>query len=134
MRRLLGFWFSITPALGTLCCGGGLGSALDAFHEGRLPAAAAELRALEPTLGTASASDQARYALYRGLAELGLGNAPAAEHWLTSAWRADARDPRLFDSKEHGELLAAWRSLGHLPGEPGGARRDSQEGGKAGRI
>jgi len=119
MRRLLAFWFSLTPALGMLGCGSGLASALDAFHEGRLPAAVAELRALEPTLGDEPERDQARYALYRGLAELGLGNAPAAEHWLACAWHADARDPHLFDAKEHGQLLAAWRSLGHLPGEPG---------------
>jgi hypothetical protein len=118
---MLGFWFSIMPALGSTGCGSTLGSALDAFHEGRLPAAVAELRALEPSLGKRRGNDQARYALYRGLAELGLGNAPAAERWLANAWRADARDPRLFDSKEHGQLLAAWRSLGHLPGEPGPA-------------
>jgi hypothetical protein len=100
-------------------CGGGLDHALDAFHDGRLPAAASELRALETSVGQQSERDRARYALYRGLSELGLGNAPAANRWLACAWRADARDPRLFDAKEHGELLAAWRSLGHLPGEPG---------------
>jgi len=100
-------------------CAGGLGPALDAFHDGRLPQAAAELRSLEPRIGTAPEGEQARYALYRGLAELGLGNARVAERWLACAWHADARDPRLFDAKEHGQLLAAWRSLGHLPGEAG---------------
>jgi len=119
MRRLSGFYLGFVAAFAATGCGGGLGNALDAFHEGRLPAAAAELRALETSVGNESAREQARYALYRGLAELGLGNAPAADRWLACAWRADARDPRLFDAKEHGELLAAWRSLGHLPGEHG---------------
>lgn len=104
---------------GAAGCGGGLGTALDAFHDGRLPEAAAELRSLEREVGTAPERDRARYALYRGLAELGLGNARVAERWLAAAWRADARDPRVFDAKEHGQLLSAWRSLGHLPGEAG---------------
>ena len=97
-----------------------MAGALEAFHDGRLPAAAATLRALEPTVAGASERDQARYALYRGLCELGLGNALVAERWLGAAWRADARDPHCFDETEHGELMAAWRSLGRLPGEPGG--------------
>jgi hypothetical protein len=100
-------------------CGSGLGSALEAFHDGRLPQAAAELRSVEVEMGTAPAREQARYALYRGLTELGLGNARVAERWLAQAWHADASDPHVFDAKEHGELLAAWRSLGHLPGEAG---------------
>jgi len=119
MRSLLRFEATVIATLGLLGCGSGLSSALEAFHEGRLPAAATELRALEPTLPDQSERDQARYALYRGLAELGLGNAHAAERWLEGAWRADARDPRLFDAIEHGQLLSAWRSLGHLPGEAG---------------
>jgi hypothetical protein len=120
MRCLAGFVACLNAVLcGAGGCGGGFGSALDAFHDGRLPQAAAELRSLEPRVATASEPEQARYALYRGLAELGLGNARAAERWLTRAFRADARDPSLFDAKEHGELLAAWRSLGHLPGEAG---------------
>ena len=119
MRELSGFYLGLVAACAATGCGGGLGGALDALHEGRLPAAAAELRALEANVGNASERDQARYALYRGLAELGLGNARAADRWLACAWRADARDPRVFGAKEHGELLAAWRSLGHLPGEPG---------------
>jgi len=117
MRRLLRFEATVIAALGLLGCGSGLSAALQAFHDGRLPAAATALRALEPTLAEESPRDQARYALYRGLTELGLGNAHAAERWLESAWRADSRDPRLFDAREHGQLLSAWRSLGHLPGE-----------------
>jgi hypothetical protein len=122
MRRISGFWALLGPAaLGAAGCGGGLAGALAAFHDGRLPAAALELRALEPAFEGGSERARARYALYRGLSELGLGNASVAERWLGAAWLADARDPRCFDDQEHGELMAAWRSLGHLPGEPGGS-------------
>jgi hypothetical protein len=92
---------------------------LDAFEEGRLPAAAAELRGLERELPKLSPHAQAHYALYRGLVELGLGNAAAADHWLFVAFLADERDPRCFDDREHGALLSAWRATGRLPGETG---------------
>jgi len=98
-------------------CRPGQVSGVEAFHEGRLPAAAAELRALEPTFGRLGPRDQARYALYRGLVELGLGNAPAADAWLTFAKRSDARDPATFTPHERGQLLSAWRSAGRMPGE-----------------
>ncbi len=120
MRRIAAlFGTLVTAVFGVSGCGGTLGTALEAFHDGRLPAAVAELRALEPTRGGPSERERARYALYRGLAELGVGNATIAERWLAIAWRADARSPRCFDDTEHGQLLAAWRSLGRLPGEPG---------------
>ena len=109
---LLGSW----PLAG---CGGALGSARDALEEGRLPAAAAELRRLEPAARAWTGRTRGRYALYRGLAELGLGNASAADRWLFEAWQRDASDPRLFDAREHGALIAAWRSTGRLPGERG---------------
>jgi hypothetical protein len=100
-------------------CAGSLAEARDAFEEGRLPAAAVELRALEPKFATFGHETRARYALYRGLVELGLGNAAAADHWLFFAYSADRRDPRCFDDREHGALLSAWRATGRLPGEPG---------------
>jgi len=101
------------------CSSAGLSHALEAFHDGRLPEAAAELRALEGAIASNDEGERARYALYRGLVELGLGNARVAEHWLARARRADARDPHCFDARDHGALLSAWRSLGHLPGEAG---------------
>jgi hypothetical protein len=90
-----------------------------ALEEGRLPAAAAELRALEAEVPEFAPTAQARYALYRGLAELGLGNAIAADHWLFLALQADRRDPHCFGDGEHGALLSAWRATGRLPGETG---------------
>jgi hypothetical protein len=88
-----------------------------AFHEGRLPAAAAELRAAEPDARAAGSGAFARYALERGLVELGLGNSRAADRYLSLAKRAHDSDPTLFDDREHGALLSAWRSLGRMPGE-----------------
>jgi hypothetical protein len=102
-----------------LGCGPSLVSARDALAEGRLPAAAEELRELESSFERRPARERARYALCRGVVELGLGNADAADRWLFAAWLADARDPKLFDDREHGELMAAWRSTGRLPGEAG---------------
>jgi hypothetical protein len=100
-------------------CGPSLSSARDALAEGRLPAAAEELRELEPSVAAEPARVRARYALYRGVVELGLGNATAADRWLFAAWRADVTDPHAFDEREHGALMAAWRSTGRLPGEAG---------------
>ena len=100
-------------------CAASLTPALDAFEEGRLPAAAVELRALEPKFATLGRQSRARYALYRGLVELGLGNAAAADGWLFFAYRADQADPHCFDDHDHGALLSAWRATGRLPGEPG---------------
>jgi len=92
-------------------------SGVDSFHDGRLPQAAAELRALEPEFRRLEPRAQARYALYRGLVELGLGNASAADAWLSFAKRSDARDPGCFTPHERGQLLSAWRSSGRMPGE-----------------
>ncbi len=116
-RALLALaWATCITELG---CGPNLVSARDALAEGRLPAAAADLRALEPAVAELPPRERARYALYRGVVELGLGNAEAADRWLFVAWRADRTDPGCFDDRQHGELMAAWRSTGRLPGEAG---------------
>jgi hypothetical protein len=116
-RSLLALTSALCVTL--LGCGPSLVSARDALAEGRLPAAAADLRALEPGFAELPSRERARYALYRGVVELGLGNAEAADRWLFVAWRADRADPKCFDEREHGELMAAWRSTGRLPGEAG---------------
>jgi len=100
-------------------CGPGSASAPAAFHDGRLPAAAAELRALEPAARAAGSRTLPRYARLRGLVELGLGNVKTADVWLSLAKRAAESDARLFDAEEKGELDAAWRSMGRMPGDRG---------------
>jgi hypothetical protein len=111
-RSLLAFSALVLPA-----CTGPLGPPLDAFHDGRLPEAATAFRRLEPRLPELSPRERAQYALYRGLVHLGLGDARAAERWLTVAKRLERDHPGCFDAVERGELYAAWRSFGRLPGE-----------------
>ncbi len=90
---------------------------LEAFREGRYPAAAAELGAVEAASASYPAAERARYALYRGLTHLALGDARQADHWLTLAKRDADRHPAWFDEAERGALLSAWRSMGRMPGE-----------------
>jgi hypothetical protein len=96
-------------------CGSSL--PLDAFHEGRYPAAADELRALEREVPELPPNERARYSLYRGLTHLALGDARQADRHLTLAKRALDAHPGWFASEERGALLAAWRSIGRMPGE-----------------
>jgi hypothetical protein len=98
-------------------CRGPLGAPLEAFHDGRLPAAAAGFRQLESELSVLSDGERARYALYRGLTHLGLGDARDAERWLSFARRLDREDPRRLDPAERAELASAWRSLGRAAGD-----------------
>jgi hypothetical protein len=108
---------ALVLAISGVSCRSRLGAPLEAFHDGRLPAALAGFRNLEPELSRLSDADRARYALYRGLAHLGLGDAVRADRWLSFAKRLDLEDPRRFDATERGELDAAWRSLGHAAGD-----------------
>ena len=98
-------------------CVSRLDAALDAFEAGRLPDAAAEFRALEPTLPALGPREQARYALFFGLTELALGDLAAAERWLLPLKAAVETDPLKLSDAERGALFAALRSTGRLPGE-----------------
>ena len=107
---------SFLALLFALCgCAGSL--PLDAFREGRYPAAAAELRIIESEAKEYAPAERARYALYRGLTHLALGDASSADRWLTVAKRECDRHPDWFDARERGALLSAWRSMGRMPGE-----------------
>jgi hypothetical protein len=94
-----------------------MSDALGAFEEARYPAAAAEFRRLEPTARNFDTPELGRYALFRGLSHLALGDAVAADRWLTIAKRLSDDNPELFDDAERGRLLAAWRSMGRMPSE-----------------
>lgn len=96
-----------------------LDDALDSYADGRYPSAAAQFRAAEATSRGLPPAQLARYALYRGLTHLALGDAPAAARWVGYAKQCAERDPGLFDDQQQGALLAAWRSMGHMPGEAG---------------
>lgn len=123
-------WFSLCFALAALPCLFGCHSALDeamaAYVDARYPTAAAQFRAAEPSARTLPADDFASYALYRGLTHLALGDVRAAARWVGYAKQCADRDPNLFGDQDRGALLAAWRSMGHMPGEPGIAPNPSR--------
>jgi hypothetical protein len=94
-----------------------MASAFDSFHDGRYPEALDEFRRLEPEATKAPVEFRRRYALYRGLAHLAVGEARQAETWLALVKQEWDKNPTVLDAQAQGQLLAAWRSLGHEPGE-----------------
>src|SRR4051812_20391639 len=104
-----------TPALAA--CHSALDDAMASYTDARYPSAAAQFRAAEPQARKLSARDFAAYALHRGLTHLALGDAREAARWLGYAKASQDRDPELFEDADRGALNAAWRSMGHMPGE-----------------
>ena len=105
-------------ALSAIGCHSVLDEALDSYADARYPTAAAQFRAAEPAARHLNPRDFANYTLYRGLTHLALGDAEAAARWLGYAKQCSDRDPLVFSDRDRGALLAAWRSMGHLAGEP----------------
>ncbi|MEP7051949.1 MAG: hypothetical protein ABJB12_16410 [Pseudomonadota bacterium] len=119
MRSLRTFFALILGAISVSGCHSALADAMDSYTDARYPSAAAQFRALERASRQLDAQGFANYALYRGLTHLALGDARAAARWLGHAKQCADRDPAVFDDDERGALSAAWRSMGHMPGEPG---------------
>jgi hypothetical protein len=111
LRLALGLFLSL-PA-----CATPLSEARESFAEARYPDAVARYRALAPRVGQMPERELFEYALYRGLSHLALGDAAAAQRWLTVAKRVSETSPALATSDEHGRLLSAWRAMGHMPGD-----------------
>lgn len=103
-------------------CHSALSDAMDSYADAQYPTAAARFRAAEPEARRLNPREFANYALYRGLTHLALGDAAAATRWVGYAKQSADRDPYIFDDEDRGALLAAWRSMGHMPGEPAFAR------------
>jgi hypothetical protein len=99
-------------------CGSPLGSAIDAFQAGRLPEAARDLRSLATRAERFEGHELWRYALYRGLTELSLGDIERAERYLIPLKRQIDSEPQALSDAERGALFAAFRSMGRMPGEP----------------
>ena len=116
LRWSLAFIACLLPLL-TSGCSGPLSPAMHEFRRARYPEAVREFRRIEPELSGWSTERRARYALYRGLTQLSLGEAPAANYWLGYAKALDERDPSLLSPADQGRLRSAWRSLGHMDGE-----------------
>lgn len=104
-------------ALGLAGCGSALGRAVEELEAGRQPEAAQRFRALEAELPELTPSERLRYALYRGLNDLALGDVQSASRWLGSVKRAVDDQSLALNDAERGRLLAAWRSMGRMLGE-----------------
>jgi hypothetical protein len=92
-----------------------LGSAVRAYDHGLYPDALASLAALEGRAESLGPGDRARYALYRGLAHLSVGDAGRATPWLYRAKQAADDDPTLLSDEDMGRLGSA---LSHVPFGP----------------
>jgi hypothetical protein len=103
-------------------CSPSLGSAIGAYEHGRYPEAMEELRAVEwearpcrPRDG-ANACDSGeravRFALYRGLTHLALGDLAAARFWLARVDRAVALNPATLSAEDASRLASA---QAHMP-------------------
>jgi len=99
-------------------CRSALSDAMASYADAQYPTAAAQFRAAEPEARKLNAAEFAHYALYRGLTHLALGDASAAARWVGYAKQSADRDPYVFNDQDRGALLSAWRSMGHMPGEP----------------
>ncbi len=107
--------FTLTALL--LGCTSPLGPARQAFDEARYPDAVAAFSALGARMPELDRAERFEYALYRGLSHLAMGDARPAERWLLVAKRLSEASPGLATPDETGRLLAAWSSMGHMPGD-----------------
>jgi hypothetical protein len=96
-------------------CSSPLTEARTSFDEARYPDAVAQYRGLRRE--GLSRSELFEYALYRGLTHLALGDAEPAGRWLLVAKRLSEASPGLATSEQQGRLMAAWRSMGRMPGD-----------------
>jgi hypothetical protein len=107
MRRLLlAFVLSVTA------CASFRDDPASLLDRGRYGEALDELRADEREADRYSPDRRARYALYRGLTHLALGDAPETDRWLTEAKSRFDADPRCLSASDAGRLIDAWQSLG----------------------
>jgi hypothetical protein len=93
-------------------CAGSFGAGVRDYDHGRYPEAIEELRAVECDAVTWRPNARARYALYRGLTHLALGDRSATVYWLSQAKLALDESPMLLSSEDAGRLTSAWA---HLP-------------------
>lgn len=82
------------------------------YDHAQYPEALEHLISVEPFVAAGSPRDRARYALYRGLAHLALGDQQATVRWLIAAKRAWNADPSVLSDDERNRLAAA---LAHMP-------------------
>jgi hypothetical protein len=93
-------------------CAPSIGGAVRTYEHARYPEAMEELRAVETDVCRWNPSDAARYALYRGLTHLALGDLAATRLWFGRVRRAIAGDPTLLTGDDAGRFASA---SAHLP-------------------
>jgi hypothetical protein len=92
-------------------CSAAAHDAIHTYDQARYPEALERLRSTESLATRWEPRDRARYALYRGLTHLALGDRRDTARWLEEARRAWNRDPTVFSDDERSRLAAA---LAHL--------------------
>jgi hypothetical protein len=115
MRRTM-FLFAVIACATGIGCASPLSRGVRSYHAGAPAQAMEQLLEAEANGVSEAPRTQARYALYRGLTHLSLGDAESAERWLAEAKAWCDRDDEVLDADDRGRLLAAWGAIGHEPG------------------
>jgi len=110
-------WVAVWLWWSASACSAPLAAGIRNYDTGRYPEALQTLRAAEHQRACLSATGRVRYALYRGLAELALGNVCPAHRWLSLTQLAVRENPGLLSRSDRGRLASAWNSLGRMPGQ-----------------
>jgi len=95
---------------GGAACGGPVAEGKWLFDAGRYPQAKQELALHEAESASWDGSDQAEYALYRGLTYGALGDWARAERWLATAKAIEDRRPRSLSRADARRLDIALES------------------------
>lgn len=95
-------------------CGGPLADAKSLFGRGRYSEAKQTFLSTEAAAHAWDASDQAEYALYRGLTHAALGDRAAATAWLTLAKSISSATPGSLSSGDARRLTIGLDELGML--------------------
>jgi hypothetical protein len=103
---------ALLSALASGGCAGSFAAGVRDYDHGRYPEAIEELRVVECDATTWQPKARARYALYRGLTHLALGDRRGTLRWLSEAKRALEDHPTLLSNEDAGRLTSAWA---HLP-------------------
>src|SRR6185436_9014007 len=97
---------ALVSALAAGGCAGSFGAGVRDYDHGRYPEAIEELRVVECDAATWRPKARARYALYRGLTHLALGDRPATVRWLGEVKQALDEDPTLLSNEDAGRLTS----------------------------